>query len=122
MEEQEYVTKHSRHMVEQVLQYIEKQQKAKDAKTSTSILMHFIAGLTSAIVFSSLKSQPKDEKPMSNKQLHDFVMKSFLDTKLSMQEAVAAGFQGGMNTFSGQNIEYYCCIKTVPEPLNKKAV
>lgn len=76
----------------------------------------FIAGLLSALVFRSLAFVP--EKLKSDKDKCDYAEQSFADLKIRIQEAVAAGFAGGMKTWSGKNVDYYCQVKVMPEPAN----
>lgn len=42
--------------------------------------------------------------------------------KASVQEAISASFSGAMNTFSGQDIEYYCRVLPVGPAINKDPI
>lgn len=80
--------------------------------------MTFLASFIGSIVYAVLKEKPVKSKDM--KDALDFTANNFLELKIGMQNAMAAGFQGAMQEYSGKSVEYYCQVKTVPEPVNKQ--
>lgn len=83
-------------------------------KFAASMLISRIVG---TLVFRTLTEPPSINK--SKKSHEDFVLKNMAEMKLTIQNAVSAGFQQAMTQYSGQPIEYYCTIKPVPEPLTE---
>lgn len=78
----------------------------------------FVARFVGTLVFrtltepSALRTSKKDQEAFTNK--------NFLELKMSVQNAVAAGFQNAVSQFSGSTMEYYCLIKPVPEPTSNQ--
>jgi hypothetical protein len=47
-------------------------------------------------------------------------MSAFAGVKQDIQDAVSVGVQTAVNKYAGLDIEYYCQVKPVPEPINTK--
>lgn len=78
----------------------------------------FLAGIISATVYRSLAICPANLK--SDEERCRYAEDSFTDMKNRIQEAVAAGFTGGMKSWSGESLDYYCQVKVMPEAANKE--
>jgi len=75
---------------------------------ATMFLSSFIGGL----LFRTLNE--KNDKVDPN-----IAIKNTGILKGQIQDAVSVGFQNAMSAFIGQNVEYYCQIKMVPEMTSK---
>jgi len=82
------------------------------------LIINFIAKFVGMTVLTTLKSEPV-EKKASNKDKCKFVMENYAGLKSEMQEAIAAGFAGAFESFTGKPVDYYCTIQPVPEPTSK---
>lgn len=45
---------------------------------------------------------------------------SFLRTKVDIQSSVAVGFERAFLKFAGREVDYYCQINAISEPINKE--
>lgn len=99
-------------------QLFEEERNKVGADNYKHLTATFLAGFISALVFRSLAYMPEGIK--SDKDKCNYAMESFGDLKVRVQEAVAAGFAGGMRTWSGKDVDYFCQVKVVPEPINKE--
>jgi hypothetical protein len=77
-----------------------------------TLAVSLIATLIGTVLYKELKLKANTGK--SRAEMSEEVMNRFADTKLLMQQAVSTGFETAMTKFTGQPIEYYCLIKTVP--------
>lgn len=82
------------------------------------LCMTILRVYTSSLVFQALTSRPNDK--MSKKQVEQFVLATFNQCKVRLQESVAVGFQDAMTLYTGVPFEYYCVVKTVPHAINKE--
>lgn len=87
-----------------------------DRDISTKFLKHFIK----KIVFDSLTELTN--KNMSSKEAYTVTKASFLDIKVKIQEEVARGFEEAFLHYTGQQIDYYCDVRVIPEPINKEMI
>lgn len=115
----EYISTSAKSMVQEVRRHIEDQRKYAGEEIAHDVCMHFLAGLIAAEVFDVMKDGKNKGKSKKDKGYSE-VMSNFLAIKLDVQNAVACGFQGAMQTFSGKDLEYYCLIKTVTQNTNKE--
>lgn len=110
----------SKHMVSEVIRFIEKKREDKgDDKFASDLSIQFLASYVGALVYSVLKEPPPDLKADKDKMLEHYT-RSFLEIKMRIQDAVSAGVAGALTTATGKSIEYYTQIKVVPEPVNKQ--
>lgn len=116
---QNYKEQMSKHMVTEVLQFLEKQKQDHGIEVSKQLSISFLACVLGALIMQVLNEKPK-KKGYTGTELYNFTSKNFATYKLEIQDAVAAGFQGAFNTFSGRTVEYYCQVKPVSEPVNKR--
>lgn len=111
----------SKEITEEILKIVDREQDSLGREFALSLISTFMATFISAVVYQALSEEVKNSKnEVDKKKTYDKVYKNLSDMKEGMQDAIAAGFQGAMSTFSGKPIEYYCQIKTIPEPMNKK--
>lgn len=88
------------------------------AERTNIVALTFLKGLVATLLYKVLKQNPG---PLySKEEVHDLVQKEFGEMKLNVQDAVSGGFQHAMSMWSGMHVEYYCQVRPVPEPLNKK--
>lgn len=79
----------------------------------------FLARFVGFALYQALMEKP--DGPCGPKELHKFTKDNFNEAKLAVQDSISAAFTGAMKTFTGKRLEYYCQVKTVGEPINKKA-
>lgn len=116
------VDRMSRQMVGLVLTFLdERKGMIKTQEQMHDLCAQFMMHFIGALVFQALKDRPKGG---SKKQvdLLDHNYRSFAGVKMKIQDAVANGVQDAMTAYSGHPIEYFCDIRPVPEPINKKEV
>lgn len=97
-------------------------QRILESKSPKNAEMYrnFLAKFIGMMVYRSLEANP--EVKLTNDQLFKFKSKNFLNMKTLVSDVVAAAMGGAMRKFSGKDIEYYCQIKTVGEPVNKEPI
>lgn len=108
---QEYASDLGELMSEDVFKMIER-QTGTNKEAAKYIQAMFVSRFVQMVVASALE----ENKHVSDKEL----LKVMSETKMALQNAVAAGFQNAMTEFSGRQVEYYCQIKVVPEPVSNK--
>lgn len=96
---------------------IDGKMSAYTSREARYVAATLISRFIGALVYRTL-SEPQTLNKTS-KEHEDFVMKNTAELKTQIQNAVSAGFQNAMTAFSGENIEYYCQIKVVPESTSK---
>lgn len=112
-EEENYVTEYAARMVQEVMKFFTIAEKNRSKEVSHELSINFIASIIGAKVFLTLKEAAQSDSKIGS------ALNKFAELKIDIQNAVAAGFQGGMQEFSGQNLEYYCQVKLVPGIKNK---
>jgi hypothetical protein len=88
--------------------------KGSSKKLSSMFIRYFV----SKMVLDSLTEYKK--KKLDGKEAYDFTKKNFSEMKDELQLEIAKGFEIGFLKYSGKDIEYYCQVKPVPEPINKE--
>lgn len=79
----------------------------------------FLSGLVSAFLKFSLNEFPQGPH-YSSDEVTKFAEKNFIRLKETLANALAAGVQGGVQSWSGQEVEYYVQIKPIPAAVNTK--
>jgi hypothetical protein len=115
-----WVLKHSGYLVKECMKVIDGQTAAKGKDAGESLTINFIAMFIGTILHRSLVTRPaglfdKDE-------IYEYTQNNFAITKGKIQDAVAHGFQGAMQSFSGKQVEYYCQVRPVGDPVNRLPV
>lgn len=91
--------------------------RAKGPQALDKVLSKFIARIIGMTIYDALKNAPNGAA--NQEEAYERSLKEFKSTKIRMQEAVALGFQSALKSYSNRDIEYYCSIAPVPEPLSK---
>lgn len=106
-------------MAEEVFNSFEKEYAKIGHENYVMLVGHFLAGFISATVYRSLAVLPLELEGKKQEQ-YEFAQAQFGEIKEILADAVSAGVQGGILTWSGKSIEYYTQIKVTPEPVNKE--
>lgn len=77
--------------------------------------VRFLAKFTCAMAHLSLTENVEKASAL------DKTWERFRQVKVNIQCAISSGFQAAMSDFTGQTVEYYCIVSTVPEPLSKRS-
>lgn len=101
----------------EVFQALEDHALLVTPEVHRNMMMQFLASYVSAVCYRSLAYIP--EGIVDKEEQYKYAKDSFGDIKVKICEAVAAGVGGGMATWSGKIVDYYCLIKVVPEPESK---
>lgn len=115
---QESINVLSKHVVAEIFRLVESQKEIMGQTATDSVYMSVLASFVGTLVFNVLTA-PQDQKK-SKKDIANDITKYYGNLKISVQEAISAGFTGAMNKFTNKNLEYYCKIVPVPEPKNTK--
>ncbi len=115
---EKYLEDNTKAMVDEITRFLQSQEKSQGRLMSKELAINFLAGFIGAQVYAALRDRPSHIK--SNKAMLDYALKNFTALKTEIQDSVAAGFQGGLQSFTGKHCEYYCQIKTIPEAVNKQ--
>lgn len=105
-------------MVTESFKLIEGHVGQRGSKVSRSVSTMFIAKLIGRMVYRALTDKQEGSKDDQYRKAKE----SFADMKVRLTDCVAAGFQAAMSKFAGRQVEYYCQIRTVPEPVNKEPI
>lgn len=106
------------HLLAENLRILNEHANRVGVDRASAIVNTFLSGFIGAILYKVLK---QDSGVLySQEEKLELVEKKFAERKYEIQSAVAAGFQIAMSNWSGQHVEYYCQVRTVPEPINRK--
>ncbi len=100
----------------EVLRMIDDLRSKGGDAVAQAVTVDFLAAFTTASVVRALGDVSTAQ---SSRAQYEAASARFLAHKNAVQEAVAAGFQSAMSTFSGTAVEYYCMIKMVPDPVSR---
>ncbi len=118
MSVEEYTDTLAKDTVNQVLKMAAIYENEVGSGMGSQFLQAFMTALMGAVVHETLvksvKGVAKGEKQVGA------AMEGLRSIKTQVQDAVGAAFSGGMSTFCGRNVEYFCQVSVVPEPKNKK--
>lgn len=106
----------TKHLVYEIFRAVELQDENQERQKQ--LLVTFLASFIGAVLYDTLAYKPKDITDKND--LYEYTSANYNALKVSVQDAVAAGFQGAMQTFSNKQVEYYCLVKTFGEPVNKQ--
>lgn len=84
----------------------------------TTMVAQFLSGYIAAICYRSLINMPEDI--VDKEEQYKYAKNSFQNIKAMICQAVSAGVTGGVKTWSGKDVDYYCLLKVTPEPVNKE--
>lgn len=94
-----------------------------ETKLGPGVAEYFLGCLVATLIAKSVEEKLTTGAKgvySTKEQRVEEAMQRLRAIKGTMQEAVSAGFSGGMSAFAGKDIEYYCQIKEVPMPLSKE--
>lgn len=114
----EWCEKFTQDLATEVYHALEDNLEFVGEKAYLNMLAQFLSGYVAAITYRSLAAMP--ESIVDRKEQCKYAENSFRDMKTRICNAVSAGVSGGMKTWSGQEVDYYCLIKVVPEPASKE--
>ena len=115
---EEKVDKISRHIVAEVFRVIDSQKDHLTDREIPTLIFATVEVLVANLVYNVLKTSA--EGSSNKKTQYATVEKNFKSVKLNVQDAVAAAFSQAMGKFSGKEIDYYCQLTAVGEPINKR--
>lgn len=84
---------------------------------SREVHTKFLCFFVETMVTKALNEYPP--KPTSKADLYEFTRRNFEGVKQGVTDAVARGFERALKEYSGKETEYYCVVRTVPEPVSK---
>lgn len=85
-----------------------------------NMLAQFLSGYIAAICYRTLTRMP--EAVVDKEEQYKYAKGKFQDIKSMICNAVSAGVTGGVKTWSGKDVDYYCLLKVVPEPVNREMI
>ncbi len=77
----------------------------------------FLASFLQLLVQKALQEIP--DNVFTPDELFHFSKLGLAETKVLVQNSIAAGFQKATSNFTGQDVEYYCQVRVVPEPVSR---
>lgn len=116
----EWCEKYTTDLATEVYHALEDNREFVGEESYKRMLAQFLSGYVAAITYRSLAFRPKDV--VDKEAQFKYAKESFAAMKTMICDAVAAGVSGGMGSWSGKQVEYYCLIKVVPEPVNKEMI
>lgn len=117
--QEEWQEKFSTHLLKVVFKCIADEEKNRGEEFADNLGTAFIAGFVGSLVHHVLARRPP--VGTSKQKTYEYVAAQYADIKSNIEGAVAAGFSGSLSKYSGKEVEYYCQVKIVPEPINKLA-
>lgn len=115
---EDYANQFSDLIVRETYNLIRAQNKEYGVDAVKYISTAVISKLISLILLDTLQEKPAQKS--TRQHAYDFTHKNFNIIKNQIQDSVASAFSGAMMSWAGKNVEYYCQVKTVPEPTNTK--
>lgn len=59
-------------------------------------------------------------KKIKDSEAYEYTRQNFLDLKINLQKEIGTAFEDAFKLYSGRaEVEYYCVINPVPEPISK---
>jgi hypothetical protein len=113
---EEFAADFAQDNIEEIFKQIASYEYKYGKEFSENLTFNFIASFIGAMVYQELKQRKKGS---TVDEAYERASETFMRLKSKTQQAVAAGFQSSINTFTGKNIEYYCKIEPIPEPPTK---
>lgn len=105
-------------LTNETFKLIDSKNKSNGPEAGRYVATTYLARFVGTLLFRTLTE--RNQLNTTKEEQEDFVMKNAAELKTAIQEAVSMGFQSAMTQFSGRQIEYYCQIKPVPEPVSNK--
>lgn len=111
-----WIESFSAFMADETLKVLRANCAKRGPDVSRALCIHFLARVLSSTVLDTLHERM--ENPQSEAEALRFNQKQFAELKIQVQDAVALSFQTAMSHYTGRQVEYYCTIKPVPDPVN----
>jgi hypothetical protein len=108
----------SRYNTRAIFEQLEVEEYKHGEGYSEELIIDFLAGFMSASVYKIMDDNRRTP-PASLGETKMSELEVLLRLRERIQQAVSAGFQGAIQTYSGNKIEYYCQIYPVPEAPTK---
>jgi hypothetical protein len=91
---------------------------SKANKHKVDLLKQFLVSYVKLIVYHAVAKLP--DTILSEKDSFKFARENYKSIKIDIQDAVADGFQQAIVPFANADVDYYCNISTVGDPINTK--
>lgn len=109
----------SQHLIEVIFKCLLEEERERGVAFSQEIAITFLTRFLGGIIYNTLEHKPMGFSKSNGKEQYEYTSKQYAHMKHQIENAVAAGFQGAMTTYSKMPVDFYCQVKTVPEPTNK---
>lgn len=106
------------YLVDEMCKIFNAQEASKGQDYARTLIAYMVSGIIASSIHRALISKPPGE--ITKQEAYDYVSGNFKQMKVSIQEAVAVGFEVAMMEYTKQPVEYYCQVKTVPNQMNQK--
>jgi len=110
----EYSVEFSRAMLTEIFKAIDTETKTYGNEFGENLSMTMLSSFICNLVYNNLKNSSlafSDE---------DTKIKEYMEFKNVVQQSVALGFQSAFSQFMGKEVDYFCQILPMPEPINKE--
>lgn len=106
----------TQNIVTEIFKILDKEKKELGIDFSEEVLLSVLASIISTSIHKVLNSKTKN---LSDKEKELIISKLYLDAKTNIENAIGAGFSTAFSDFVGTEVDFYCEVKAVPEPVNK---
>jgi hypothetical protein len=116
-----WIKSFSKQMLSELFVMVNMQKEQKDPAVLRKLLNNFLSSFVGSMAITALSRTPaKTDSVNSKEELMKFTQANLLSVKQDIAEAVSLGFEAALYNYSGKEIEYYCTIKPVSQPVSKK--
>lgn len=109
----------SQHLIEVIFKSLLMEEQDRGVAFSQEVAITFLARYVGGIIYNALEHKPSGFKDLTGKEQFDYTSEQYASLKHQVENAVAAGFQGAMTTYSKMPVDFYCTVKAVEEPNSK---
>lgn len=113
-----YVYKCSEHLLKENLKMLDMIEEKRGVGTVRAIVLNFLCSFIGNLVYRTLIEQPANLHDKSDR--YDYAEQNFKDIKLEICESVSVGFTAGVKHFSGKNVDYFCKLSVIGDPVNRE--
>jgi len=107
-------------LVSETFKLIEGQSKSSLVAERLSVV--FLAKFIGVLMYKNLTTETPYDVQNDTDKIAKFTITRFGKFKGIVQEAIAAAFSGAMQSYSGQDIEYYCQVRPIGQAVNKEPI
>ena len=90
---------------------------AKGKTVGNDIALAFLSKFVGVYIHQALSDPGVDL--ITSQEKYEHAAECFKQAKEDVTHMVAVGVGGAMKAFSGKDVEYYCTLRVMPEPVNK---